>query len=56
MENINKNYTHSYGIFQGKEISDLLFQISIILFLITIFSIGIYMNWSYGLKKYEAYG
>jgi hypothetical protein len=43
-------------IFQNKQVPDLLFQISIILFLITIFSIGIWINWEYGLKKYEAYG
>jgi ABC-type uncharacterized transport system permease subunit len=43
-------------LFQGKQVPDLLFQISIILFLITIFSIGIWINWEYGLKKYEAYG
>jgi ABC-type uncharacterized transport system permease subunit len=43
-------------IFQNKQVPDLLFQISIILFLITIFSIGIWINWNYGLKKYEAYG
>jgi hypothetical protein len=43
-------------VLQRKLVPDLLFQITILILLITVFSIGIYINWNYGLKKYEAYG
>jgi len=43
-------------IFQGKFVEDIISQLSIILFIFIFCSTITWINWHYGLKKYEAFG
>ena len=43
-------------LFRGYPVWNLQFQIISIIFFITLFILGIIVNWHYGLKRYEAFG
>ena len=43
-------------ILNGMSIFNFLFELTLLISIIIIFSLGTWLNWHYGLKKYEAFG